>query len=136
MSDTHLRYTLAPLAGPNKGGRPKIDPAAVRSLNLSVRLSPAEYAALRERADQLGMKPGQFLRQAGLTRRLPPPPVPAVNREEWAKLGQLANNINQLTRRANAGQLPGFPAATVTADIAPNSSGCGLTLLGLSGDTP
>ena len=59
------------------------------------------------------MKPGQFLRQAGLTRRLPPPPVPAVNREEWAKLGRLGNNINQLTRRANAGQLTGFPAATI-----------------------
>ena len=70
MSDTHPAAP-APLAGPNKGGRPKIDPAAVRTLNLSVRLSPAEYAALRERADQLGMKPGQFLRQAGLTRRLP-----------------------------------------------------------------
>ena len=112
MSDTHPAAPT-PLDGPNKGGRPKIDPAAVRSLTLGVRLSPAEYAALRERADQLGMKPGQFLRQAGLTRRLPPPPVPAVNREEWAKLGRLGNNINQLTRRANAGQLTGFPAATI-----------------------
>ena len=70
MSDTHPAAPV-PLDGPNKGGRPKIDPAAVRTLNLSVRLSPAEYAALRERAAQLGMKPGQFLRQAGLTRRLP-----------------------------------------------------------------
>ena len=134
MSDAHPTPP-APLAGPNKGGRPKIDPAAVRSLNLSVRLSPAEYAALRERADQLGMKPGQFLRQAGLTRRLPPPPVPAVNREEWAKLGQLANNINQLTRRANAGQLPGFPAATVRLTRA-ELKRLRATLLGLSGDTP
>ena len=134
MSDTHPAAPV-PLDGPNKGGRPKIDPAAVRTLNLSVRLSPAEYAALRERAAQLGMKPGQFLRQAGLTRRLPPPPVPAVNREEWAKLGQLANNINQLTRRANEGKLTGFPAATVRLTRAEIKQ-LRANLLGLSGDTP
>ena len=81
MSDPHPAAPT-PLASPNKGGRPKIDPAAVRTLNLSVRLSPAEYAALRERAAQLEMKPGQFLRHTGLTRRLPPPPVPPVNRDQ------------------------------------------------------
>ena len=125
----------SPSPGPNKGGRPKLDPAAVRRLNLSVRLSPAEYAALRERAAQLGMKPGQFLRHTGLTRRLPPPPVPAVNREQYANLARMANNINQLTRRANAGQLPGFPAATMRL-LRAEIKQLRAALLGLSGKTP
>ena len=134
MSDTHPAAP-APLDGPNKGGRPKIDPAAVRTLNLSVRLSPAEYAALRERAAQLGMKPGQFLRHTGLTRRLPPPPVPAINRESYGNLARLANNINQLTRRANEGKLTGFPAANVKL-LRVEIKQLRAALLGLSGHTP
>ena len=45
------------------------------------------------------------LHDAGaLTRRLPAPPVAAINREQYAELGRLAANLNQLTRLANEGQ--------------------------------
>ena len=87
-----------------KGGRPKGDPAAVRRSTIGVRVSAAEYDALRTRAEHMGLTPAQFLRHAALTRRLPSPPVPAVNRQEYANLGRMAGNLNQLTRRANAGQ--------------------------------
>ena len=93
-----------PAARRGKGGRPKIDPAAVRRSTIGVRVSAAEYAALRTRAAEMNLTPAQFLREAALTRRLPSPPVPAVNREQYANLGRLAGNLNQLTRRANAGQ--------------------------------
>ena len=93
-----------PPARRGKGGRPKIDPAAVRRSTIGVRVSAAEYDALRTRAEQMGLTPAQFLRHAALTRRLPSPPVPAVNRDEYAKLGRLAGNLNQLVRRANLGQ--------------------------------
>ena len=87
-----------------KGGRPKIDPAAVRRSTIGVRVSAAEYAALRTRAAEMGLTPAQFLRHTALTRRLPRPPVPAVNRDEYAKLGRLAGNLNRLVHRANQGQ--------------------------------
>ena len=71
-----------------KGGRPKGDPAAVRDSTIGVRVSPAEYDALRAKAEQMSMTPAQWLRDAALTRRLPTPPVPAVNREQYAELAK------------------------------------------------
>ena len=88
----------------SRGGRPKGDPAAVRTSTIGVRVSEDEYAALRTKAVQMGMTPAQWLRQAALTRRLPSPPVPAINREHYAELARLAANLNQLSRLANQGQ--------------------------------
>jgi hypothetical protein len=87
-----------------RGGRPKGDPAAVRVETIGVRVSMDEYATLRVKAEQMGMTPAQWLREAALTRRLPSPPVPAINREEYAELARLAGNLNQLTRLANSGE--------------------------------
>ena len=50
------------------------------------------------------MTPAQWLREAALSRRLPLPPVPAINREEYAALARLAANLNQLTKLANEGR--------------------------------
>ena len=96
-----------------RGGRPKGDPAAVRVETIGVRVSPDEYAALRVKAEQMGMTPAQWLREAALTRRLPSPPVPAINREEYAELARLAGNLNQLTRLANTGEPVTLSEATV-----------------------
>lgn len=87
-----------------RGGRPKGDPTAVRVETIGVRVSVDEYAALRAKAEQMGMTPAQWLREAALTRRLPTPPVAAINREEYAELARLAGNLNQLTRLANLGE--------------------------------
>jgi hypothetical protein len=87
-----------------KGGRPKNDPNAVRTATIGVRVSEREYAQLREKADQLGISPARWLREAALARRLPPPPVPAINREEYAELARLTGNLNQLARAANEGR--------------------------------
>ena len=82
----------------------------MRAETIGVRVTPAEHAALRAKAETLGITPAQWLRQAALTRRLPPPPVPVINREEYAELARLSGNLNQLTRLANSGQ------AVVVAD--------------------
>ena len=87
-----------------RGGRPKGDPSAVRASTIGVRVSAEEYAALRAKADQMGMAPAQWLREAALSRRLPSPPVPPINREQYAELARLAANLNQLTRLANEGR--------------------------------
>ena len=102
------RGASAPRRG--RGGRPRHAPGTVRAETIGVRVTPAEYAALRAKAETLGTTPAQWLRQAALSRRLPPPPVPAINREEYAELARLSGNLNQLARLANSGQ------AVVVAD--------------------
>lgn len=86
-----------------RGGRPRLDPEAVRSQTIGVRVSPTEFEALQVKAAVLGLTPAHYLREAALKRRLPDPPVPAVNREQYAELARLAANLNQLTRLANEG---------------------------------
>ena len=87
-----------------RGGRPRSDPEAVRTDTIGVRVSASEYAALRTKSEAMAMTPAQWLREAALTRRLPTPPVAAINREHYAELGRLAGNLNQLTRLANEGR--------------------------------
>jgi hypothetical protein len=86
-----------------RGGRPRLEPEAVRSQTIGVRVSAAEFEALQAKAAVLGLTPAHYLREAALKRRLPDPPVPAVNREQYAELARLAANLNQLTRLANEG---------------------------------
>lgn len=86
-----------------RGGRPKGDPAAVRRTTIGVRVSTAESAALKTKAEAMGLTPAEWLRQAALSRRLPPPPAPAINRAEYADLARLAGNLNQLARLAHQG---------------------------------
>ncbi len=88
----------------SKGGRPKGDPAAVRVSTIGVRVSAKEYEALKAKAEQMGMTPAQWLREAALTRRLPSPPVPEINREKYGELARLSANLNQLAHAANSGQ--------------------------------
>ena len=87
-----------------KGGRPKGDPDAVRVHRVNARLSAAELATLTAKAEQMGMTPAQWLREAALSRRLPAPPVPPINREQYAELARLSANLNQLAKLANSGQ--------------------------------
>ncbi len=86
-----------------RGGRPKSEPGTVRARTIGVRVNPSESALLDSKAADMGITAGDFLRQAGLTRRLPSPPVPAVNRQEYADLAKLASNLNQLAHQANSG---------------------------------
>ena len=88
-----------------KGGRPRLDPSNVRGITIGVRVSPDELAALRIKAAGMAITPAQWLRQAALARRLPPSPVPAVNRAEYAELSRLSANLNQLARHANQGEV-------------------------------
>ena len=90
--------------GKGRGGRPKGDPCAVRVSTIGVRVSANEYTALKAKAGQMSMTPAQWLREAALSRRLPSPPVQAINREQYGELARLAANLNQLARAANEGQ--------------------------------
>ena len=87
-----------------RGGRPKNAPGTVRDVTIGVRVAPAEFTALTAKAEQMGMTPAHWLREAALSRRLPSPPVSPINREEYAELARLSSNLNQLARLANSGQ--------------------------------
>lgn len=50
-----------------------------------------------------------LVRIAALARRLPPPPVPAINRAIYSELARMGVNLNQLARAANEGRLDGLP---------------------------
>lgn len=86
-----------------RGGRPKNEPGTVRATTIGVRVSPAELQALQAKAEQMGMTPAHWLRKAALSRRLPTPPVPAINRAHYVELARLSGNINQLAKLANTG---------------------------------
>ena len=87
-----------------RGGRPKNEPGTVRDVTIGVRVSPSEYIALKSKSDTMSVTPAQWMRQAALSRRLPAPPVPAINREEYANLARLSANLNQLAKAANEGR--------------------------------
>lgn len=89
---------------PRKNGRPKGDPIKVRHMTIGVRVNPAEWQTLQLRARHMGMSPAQWLRTAALSRRMPPPPVPEVNRKTYGELARLGVNLNQIAKAANAGR--------------------------------
>jgi hypothetical protein len=74
-------------------------------------VTAAEAAALADKATAMGMSPAGWLRAAALDRRLPSPPVPAINREQYAELARLAANLNQLARTANEGRVVSLNSA-------------------------
>ncbi|WLI89623.1 plasmid mobilization relaxosome protein MobC [Massilia sp. R2A-15] len=115
------------------GGRPKGDPAAVRSATIGVRVSAGEYAMLRAKAARMHMAPAQWLREAALARRLPSPPVAAINREQYAELARLSANINQLAKLANEGARVTV-AKTLLMAIGAETKRLRLALLGIEAD--
>lgn len=122
--------TTSPRRG--KGGRPKSDPDAVRVHRVNARLSAAELAALTAKAEQMGMTPAQWLRESALSRRLPSPPVPAINREQYAELARLSANLNQLARLAHSGE-PVTVADALLQRLADEVGRLRLALLGVGG---
>ncbi len=113
--------------------RPKGDPAKVRGMTIGVRVTDAEYAALRAKAEAFHITPAQWLRDAALKRRLPPLPVPTINVEEYGKLARLSANLNQLMRLAHAGRVTGLDEA-VLQQLGEEVSRLRLALLGQGGE--
>jgi hypothetical protein len=116
-----------------RGGRPKGDPAAVRRTSIGVRVSAAEYDALRAKAEQMGLTPAQWLREAALARRLPSPPVPPINRQAYAELARLAANLNQLAHAAHTGRPVSVDSALLRS-LRDEVQRLRLALLGLTED--
>jgi len=115
--------------------RPKGDPAKVRGMTIGVRVTEAEYAVLRAKAEALHITPAQWLRDAALKRRLPSAPAPAINIEEYGKLARLSANLNQLTRLAHEGR-PVTINEPMLQQLMEEVAQLRLALLGQGGEDP
>ena len=81
-------------------GRPKKEKAKLtRSINL--KLTESDFEAIEKKAAELGMKATQYAREMTLKGRI----KPRYTKEELdlrRKLAGMANNLNQLARKANS----------------------------------
>jgi hypothetical protein len=85
-----------------------------RAAIVPVRLTKGERDQLAEVARDLGISLSTYMRQAVLSRPLPPRravrPIPEVNRETYHSLGRLAADVNVIARRmAERRREPGAP---------------------------
>jgi len=95
----------------SKGGRPRKDPLRLRAIRVTVRFSPAEHQQLCLLAALHQVPICGYIRQATLTRPLPPP-MPTINEATYRELCRIGSNVNQLTHLAHIGQ--GYPGALST----------------------
>lgn len=86
----------------NKGGRPKKGTAEKLEYRVAVKLAAADYLRLLTRAHDAGVSRSEYIRECFLNGH-----VKGRLSEEHAahvrNLCGMANNLNQLARRANAG---------------------------------
>jgi hypothetical protein len=72
-----------------------------------VRFSRAEHARLVERARVCHRSLNAFVRIAALGRRMPEPPMPAINLATVGELNRIGNNLNQAVHLLHIGHLSG-----------------------------
>ena len=88
----------------------------LRERKITVRLTDAERDHLLEQAELAGLKIEPFVRNVILGVQMQPRP-----KEEWAELlrqtSGIANNINQIAKRANSGELVMEETLRLIADM-------------------
>ena len=89
-------------------------PKRQRNEKITIRCYTAERDAIRANADKAGLAVGAFLRATGAGNAGPraqrrPPADHQVLRQILGHLGRIGNNINQISRRLNAGANPDIP---------------------------
>ena len=87
-----------------KGGRPRNAPGEIRARTIGVCVNAAELDTIRRNADSVGLPVSHWLRNIALSRPVPRPLLPEVNRDTYRALAGAVNNLNQLARLAHAGK--------------------------------
>ena len=98
MSEYYAEYKARPKRGP----KPKPE-SEQRRRRVSVYLTEAEYAYLRERAGSPERVPA-WLRDAGMQRKQRES-IPELNREAWAHLGKVTGGLNSVAKAAREGHV-------------------------------
>ena len=101
-------WLLVSLPGQRTGGEhrpPNLRTGALmaerRTVEIHVRVSPAERAAWRAKAAAAGVRLSALLRQAMARTRTWTAPAADVERERTRQIARIGNNLNQLARWAN-----------------------------------
>lgn len=91
----------------------------MRNQIVRCRVSSAEHGAMKDLARSRGLSLSEMIRRAALGVRLPSRTMDRTNimllTQALGQLGRIGGNINQLSRRANAGKLPGHDAELAEA---------------------
>lgn len=86
----------------NKGGRPKKETAEKLSYRIGVKMAAADYFCLLTRAHEAGISPSEYMRECfrnGYVKER----LSKKHTDHVRQLCGMANNLNQLARKANAG---------------------------------
>ena len=94
---------------PHRGGRPRLPMERRRSIQATVSFSPAEWAAVQERAESAAFSPRVYLRAAALGA----PFGSRVDRRALAQLARAGNLLNQAVRYAHMTQRPADVEGTI-----------------------
>jgi predicted DNA binding CopG/RHH family protein len=81
-------------------GRPAKEESTKLTRSINLKLTKDDFDAITEKATSVGMKPTQYARQMVLNGRI----KPRYTKEDLdlrRKIAGMANNLNQLTHRAN-----------------------------------
>lgn len=114
---------MIPPKNPLKGhtdamGAPLKSPEAKRDVRTAVMMTAIERAQLEERAGACGLTLSEFMRRQSLGRAMPAAAIDNRTRSLLATaLLRLGVNLNQITRRMNAGRLDSFELPNLIADI-------------------
>lgn len=91
----------------------------MRDQIIRIRASRDEANAMKDRAIARGLSLSEMVRRAALNVRMPTRSFDATHiavlAQALGELGRIGGNINQLARRANAGQLSGHEAELASA---------------------
>jgi len=97
-----------------RGPEPRPDEER-RQVRVSVYFTAVELRELDARRGS--MERSEWLRRAGLGKRLPPA-IPEINMVEWAKLARVAGNLNQITWEMNStGQIRDADLVAILAEL-------------------
>ena len=86
----------------NKGGRPKKETAEKLSYRISVKMAAADYFRLMTQAHEAGVSPSEYMRECyrnGYVQER----LSKEHSDYVRQLCGMANNLNQLAHKANAG---------------------------------
>ncbi len=76
---------------------------ANKAAHINLRIAAADKKIIEGKAGRAGLRTGEFIRRAALGKVI----VERVPLDLRREIGSVGNNLNQLTRLANAGKLPG-----------------------------
>jgi len=90
-------------AGGSQGGRPRKDPEERRTISHGLYLTQKEKQDLKKRAEAAGLSVNEYLRRSALGGE----PIQSKSDQRTRReLRWIGNNLNQLARKANRGELP------------------------------